>query len=370
MTGMNVAQTDYHVGQRIVAGRDARTNLEGDISYGEMRMETVESIDEDARGRGNNARMTLRHGDETRTVLLCWTKIDDRTVQETPWRTLWSEPLPVDDAQALAYVRAVTSTETYRSVALLWIGAVKPDGGAYAHMLTETHEQDAERGRCVRESPGMHYGAHPISVRGGQPLIPRTLVAARLTGAEGEDGVVVHEVRILATIVEDVTLVEAASAMPVQTRRPGCRGTHNLVGWFRINEEEDRALARTEPSEALTLCWMDGGSAVVKCLAKTGIDFWNNDDPETYAENAVPGPGLWMWRNVQYRGYRDHEGGYDADMDGDWEPATQEDVLRMAGSISAAEDDVMHYIDEHIEDPVGTYIAMAQAIMETRKIAA
>jgi hypothetical protein len=362
MKGMHLSQRDYRVGQRVVAARDRRTDLTGTAEYGAMRVETVESIDEDARRMGYNARMELRHADEVRTVLLCGTSIHDDAIERTPWRTIWSEPLPDRDEAATAFAGAVTGTDGYRDVALAWVGCVTADGIAYVHLLTDDRRRDVEVGDVVETPGALSYGARAIAMRFPSEPKARSVVAARLHQAVYEHGLFVHHAASVTEILHDIALDAAAGAFPVLDRRPGTMGTSNLVGWHRIDEDEERAHAMTEPSEALTLCWNDGADDQVKCLAKTGIDFWRNDDPEAYARDAVPGPGLWMWRNVRYRGYRDHEGGYDADMDGDWQPATEDDVVAMVGTLSAAESDILHYVDEPVEDPVGNYIRMARAL--------
>lgn len=364
---MNIAMRDYHPGQRVVAGRGRSTMLGGGITHQEMRIETVETLDHEAVGRGHNARMTLRHGSELREVLLCNTSIADHQIAASPWTTLWTEPLPESDAAALALVAAVASAPYHRTL-LLWIGAAMEDDTAYAHVITDRMrtDVDVEEGCCPTD--GMGYFPHPILVKGEFRFEPRSVVAVTLEDATEREGVAMHSVRDARMLFRNVGLEEGAEALPMRTRR-GMFDTGNLAGWYEVDENEERAHAMTEPSEALTLCWSDGGDTQIVCLAKTGIDFWRNDDPEAYARDGVPGHGLWMWGNVRYRGYLDHEGGYDADMSGDWTPATELDLERMAGSVDAVRDDVVEYTGEQeSDDVVERYMAMARELLANRQV--
>lgn len=366
MKGRRLSQNDYHVGQRVVSGRDPKIGLglgpgEHDlITYRDMRVETVEAIDEDARRMGTNARMVLRHGDEVRTVLLCHTGIDDRHVEDTGWRTLWSEPLPEDDHAAIALASAIHSTNGYRDISLFWIAAAAEDGICYAHMLTDA-VSECEEIPIIRSHGALSYTTVAVALRCPVEAAPRSVIAVRLEEARAEGGRVIHCGGHATVIMTDVDLDIAAGSIPIRTQPPGIVSAGNIAGWSVLDDAEGRALALEEASEALTLCWDDGGTRGVTCLAKTGIDFWKNDDPEAYAETTIPGPGLWMWRNVRYRSHVDHEGVWDGDMQGEWHPATTKDVLAMAGSLDAVADDIRHYTGEWEDDPVSSQIAMARS---------
>ena len=366
MKGRHLSQDDWHAGLRIVAGRDPvlgagmadmrRTH------YGELRIEVVDWIDEDARRQGLNARMRLRSGGETREALLCRTGVNDQEIEDTPWRTLWTEPLPGDDAVALAFVHAVAGHPGHRDVGLLWVAATGPDGVAYAHPLVERDEHRENGEHRGARTPGCMIATPAIAVRSAVAIAAGTVVAVRPGEAVVEDGRTVHLVGDPDVVMTGTTLAQATEAFPVARAPAGMAGWSNLAGRHAYDDAEERAQACNEASEALTLCWMDGGRKEVSCLAKTGIDFWRNDDPEDYARGTIPGPGLWMWRNVRYRAFTDHEGGWDGDMSGEWTVASEDDVLRMTGSLRAAASDIAHYTGD--DEALHQYMAMAARALE------
>lgn len=353
MMGMRMSASDYHAGMRVIAGRGMRRDLRGRRIWDELRIETVAGMDGDVR-RGN-VRMTLAHDGGTRDVLLCHTSVLDDAFDDGGWRTLWSEPLPVDDAVALAYVGSVLS-RNLAATALFWIGAAMDERTAYAHLVTDDHSEYAEgQGR----HGSMSRSVRSMVVRGTTPLVAGTLVAARLGEATQEDGVTIHAIDEEAVLMEDVKLDEAAAAMPVRIGMFEHSG-RNLAGWHEISRNEALAQAHSEASEALVLRWREGTRLQAACLATTGVAFWNVDEPELHAVGPIPGPGLWMWSDVVTRGGCDHEGVYDFDLRGTWTPASLHDVVRMAGGLRAVRDDIRDHADENgLEDPVDHYIGLA-----------
>lgn len=358
MIGMHMRPQDYVVGQRVVAGRGRRLALKDTVSYEEMRVETVESIDQEAIARGSNAAMTLRHQDQVRTVMLCHTGISDTAVERQPWQTLWTEPLPDDDAAAIKLVAGALGFERPHSAALIWIGSPTETGRAYAHFLMEHHDADRFEHQPI-PSTGMAYLPLASRIQTEEQLAPRTLVVAGLRKAYVEDGVVTHVIDCVRTVLLDVGLEDAAKAVPVLGRQRNHFGSANFAGLTEICENEERAHAMAEPSEALVFCWMDGDSQQVKVLAKTGIHFWRNDDPECYAEQTVPGPGLWLWADVEGHAYTDHEGGHDYDMDGSMLPAVEQDVERMFGSMDDLVTELHEYTGTTEADIVARHMALA-----------
>jgi hypothetical protein len=350
---MRISASDYHAGMRVVAGRGMRRDLRGARTWEEMRIETVVHIDGDV-GRGN-VRMTLAHAEGTRDVLLCHTSVLDDAFGDDVWRTLWSEPLPVDDAVSLAYVASVLSRDV-AATALFWMGVAVDERTAYAHLVTDDHSEYAEgQGR----HGSMYRAVRSVVVRGSTPVVAGALVAARLGEATQEDGVTIHAIHDETTLLERVTLDEAAAAIPVRIGTFEHSG-RNLAGWHEMSRNEALAQAHGEASEALVLRWRDGERLRGTCLATTGVAFWNVDEPELHAAGPVPGPGLWMWSDVTTRGGCDHEGLYDFDLRGTWTPASLHDVVRMAGGLRAVRDDIRDHADEAgLEDPVDHYIGLA-----------
>lgn len=373
MVGLSMLQTEYRAGMRIIAGRGRTMGLASADPYAEMRVETVEHVDLDNVARGENARMTLRYGDELRDVLLCRTSIHDDAYAPSRWRTIWTEPLPQDDAAAIALVAGALGAERLRSAILLWIGSVMQDGSAYAHPLIEDarYGEGGYEGHQSIPTSGMAYAPLGIVVQTDVALEGRSLVVAQLKDATEVDGIAIHRIEAPRVIMRDVGLKQAAEAIPIVPRLPGFHASGNFAGWYAICENEERAHALQEDSEALVLCWNEAGRTETKCLAQSGIAFWRNDDPDAYAESSVPGPGLWMWTEVDYRGFTDHEGVYDADMSGKWCPASEEDVERMTGSISAAAEDIVEYTgaEEGVapETTVSKLIAEAHRVIATSK---
>ena len=359
MIGHHRSPTGLRAGDRVVAGLGERTRFEGGRAWSAMRIETVVDIDADAVRRGGNAVMTLAHGDETRRVIAGHTGVHDDQIESTGWRTIWIDPLPAGDAVALTLVRTIAGTPRGGSCVLLWIADIMPDGRAYAHQITDIGETE---GVNLVGTDGCLYDQQPIAIRADEPFARRALVVAHLGRAQDEDGVVVHRLVAARTLLADIALPAAAAAIPAAIHPADHFHHGNLAGRHAVLEEAERAWTETQPSEAVVLAWNDGGTAWTRCLATSGIAFWHNDDPGAYAEQSVPGPGLWMWTEVSMRVYTDHEGVADCDMEGEWRPATMADVERLLGPVPCADRDIAdHACEDEAEGQTARYIAFAQA---------
>lgn len=346
MLGRNSVQTDFHVGKRVVAGNGTSSILEGEDDHLNLRVEIVEQIDMDAVGRGENAMMVLRSGDETRNVLLCSTRVIDDLDGPSAWRTMWTDPLPENDGQALAFVRAAHARDARQgreTVLLLWVVAATAGGRGYAHLLTENSDA-ADASHATGN--GLHHSIHALAIEVEDDLESGSLVAGRLKDAYLRDGIIVHKFARCHLIASNLTIEQAANIVPRPAISKGRFAISNFGGWHQVHNEEEQALARSEPSESLVLGWMEGGRLEVQCLASTGIAFWMNDDPASYAETSIPGPGLWMWRNVRRSGHTDHEGVYDESMEGEWQRATIADVTHMIGSVDDCANEIREYTGE------------------------
>ena len=355
MKGMAMLAREIVPGHRFVAVRNMTQDLKGRRRWDDLRIETVEAVDSAAVKRGDNARVTLRSGPETREVMVCHTGVADDAIAITGWRTVWTEPLPADDREALAYVGALLADKGYRDVALLWIGAAR-GVEAYAHLITDRVHADEP----LAATEGMHYAPTAIGVLATEPLEEGSLVAASMDRAHKTDGRFVLELKHAEVIRRNVSLKDAVGIVPVVPRIGRMTPNGNLASWHDIDERFDEAQARSEPSEALVLAWGEGRELRASCLGKRGIAFWHNDDPEPYAEDGVPGPGLWLWSDVAVRGYVDHEGGHDMDMTGDWTPAKDEDIKRLFGDPSCLDGEISEHCGEDPDGAAQQYMAMAQ----------
>lgn len=352
MIGCHRIAPEFEPGTRVVSARGRRLGPNDEATWEEMRVETVTSVDRDAIGRGHNARMTLVSADGEREVMLGY----GGPVAHGGWLTLWTDPLPDDDAAALALVSGAFGSRG--KAALFWIAAANGDGVAYAHQIADMVWADDE----METAGGLHHDPRAVRLRADDALESGTLVVGRLGRATMDDGVVTHVLGNARCVMRDVTLMRAADAF---TRPPHVNTlfSGNFASRRDLVDVEREAEARAERSEALVLCWKDGGDHRCMTLAKTGIAFHHEDDPNAYAENSVPGEGLWMWRDVVGCGGYDHEGGYDYELDGDWVPATEADVLDMAGSLDAMASDIRDYTGAPQEaEPVERYMALARKV--------
>jgi hypothetical protein len=94
-----------------------------------------------------------------------------------------------------------------------------------------------------------------------------------------------------------------------------------------VEMELQRGIARSEPDEVLVLVYDDGGGDVAyHCMGHTGIALLECDDIADYLHDSGMEPGLWMYRKARWWTYTSREGEHDAGIEGDWEPATADDV--------------------------------------------
>ena len=128
-------------------------------------------------------------------------------------------------------------------------------------------------------------------------------------------------------------------------------GSLGPAGFEDYREEQDRARARLEPNEALVVWYRpvgnEPGSTETECsfMGMSGITFHHADAVEDNFYGAGIEEGLWVLRDAKWWTDRDHEGGYDSGIDGDWHPATVEDLERFGYTLETASAEIADRIE-------------------------
>lgn len=331
MRGMHQRPSDHYVGMRVVTARNARYDLQGLSTFEEIRVERIVQLDQEAIRRGHHARAVLEHEGVERDVILC----NGTFAEDAPMRVIWTDPLPGDDAAAVELVSGANSGRNGKQATLLWVGAIA-DGIAYCHVVTDTFHLDDG----VTDDGAMGHCDRAIAVQAWDGAAAGSLVVCMLRRAHVRDGLIVHAVKGVRTVMENVTLKEAVKLPCDRRSRRNTLSRGNFAGMFEVIEAEDRARAEAQPSEALVLRWRDGDQEMTNILSSTGIAFHRNDEPESYVEGAIEALGLWMFVDANIVSTTDHEGEHDSYMEGSTRPATMDDVLRAFGTDYDAEREI------------------------------
>lgn len=339
MMGMHTLQREIAVGHRLVSASRLAYGLNNMRTLENPQVERVVQVDEDARRLGHNMRVTLEGPDGVRDVVMAHTGF----VRDGRREILWSDPLPDDDAEAIAMVAAAyMRTNGYRSL-LFWTTPAH-DGIAYCHLLSDQVHADEP----MIVTSGLAHSSHGIPL-----LLPEGIAAGSVIGVDRlrggiVDGRCVHSPLNVVTVMTGRTLAEAA-AIPSWKRTRSDWHSGNFGSMHDVNEAEELALARSQPSEALVVSWMDGDDRQVHVLGSSGIAFHHQDDIAAYIEGHIVGDGLWLFANAEMHGYHDHEGGYDQDLDGDAVPADHAAVERLFGPVGDIAREMVDVIGEAIE---------------------
>jgi len=348
MRGQHTLQREIAVGHRIVSvsrlayGLNKTRTLEG------PSVERVVEVDEDARRLGHAMRLVLEGPEGRREVHMAHTGFRRDPRREI----LWSDPLPEDDAQAIALVAAAFLRDSGYASLLFWAGP-SHDGVSYCHLVTDVvHAEEA-----MVATDGMFYSPHGIPMRLPDGVAAGTLIGVDRLRAEMVDGRCIHTPANVVTVMTGVTLAEAC-AIPVVERRRSDFPVGNFGSMHEVMEAEELAYARNEPSEALVVSWMDGDSRQVHVLGSSGIAFHHQDDIACYVEGHIVGDGLWLIANAEMHGYHDHEGGYDQDLDADAVPADHDAIRRLFGPVA----EIAREMVDVIGDPVEADDLIAQAV--------
>lgn len=139
-----------------------------------------------------------------------------------------------------------------------------------------------------------------------------------------------------------------------------------LASASQIAYEYEAAHARTEPDSALVLFFEDQGypdrkEVKAHVLGSSGYYAFITDDIVDYFNGMAVEPGLWTVENMSIRGWQASDGEWDAELNGDFNPATPEDVERLFG---APIDPELAYILEIDEEP-----GLAEKYMEMARTA-
>lgn len=194
------------------------------------------------------------------------------------------------------------------------------------------------------------------------------IVIAGGFGFEFEDGKPgVHVVNV-AVVGNFSTTDEAVSFLGLKDlpAKPNHSFAPTLASASQIEYEHSAAHARTEPDSVLVLFYSDGDDVKAHVLGSSGYYAFVTDDIVDYFYGKAVEPGLWTVNNMSIRGWQSHEGEYDAELDGDWSPATPQDIERLFGALI---DDEIAYIVEIDKEPgLGEqYMEMArQAVFEEK----
>lgn len=115
-------------------------------------------------------------------------------------------------------------------------------------------------------------------------------------------------------------------------------------------EQEELARVRLEPSEALFIWYrpIEGqeGETACACLGSSGIAFHRVDSiaDNFYGHNVEE--GLWVYEKAKAWAYQSYEGEWDAGIDGDWRPATVDDLARFGYSTEDMDREIPEYTEE------------------------
>jgi hypothetical protein len=339
--------SEYFPGMRIVSARDTRYGFNNISGYESVRIERVVSVDERAVKLGHNTRVMIENDEGQREIIVGRTSIIENYKEDKGWKVVYTEDLPEDDNVAIAYVKNATRRSSGKP-ALIWLAAKVSDNTFYAHNLYDTTSENIN----ILGTDGLFYSDRPflITINGNEMDKPKEeihvgdVVCGFLGKACKERGVYHHSMNAGRVIYKAESVDKAANVIPC---KKGIGYSGILAGDYDVTEREEIAEACSEKSEGLLLAWRDGDAKDLSLsfMGTSGIAFWRNDDPEIYAEQSVPGEGLWVWENVTYSSYRSYEGEYDADMEGDWKPATAEDITRLLGHQWNAEEEIRAIMD-------------------------
>lgn len=363
MLGVHKYQTEFKVGDRIVSAKSLRAGYDykkghETLSYSDIRIETIREIDETSKAMGHNITAKVGHDDKERKVIICRSSIQEyqESNQHPEWKVVWTDPLPEDDELALNYVKAVIQNRTTGKTGLFWTR----NGGnnvIYAHMLSDSrefHEEIKVMSEYEKENY-FSYSCHALLFKTEENLPEKTLFTGIVDKANLENGVMINDLASITILKSNIELDAASQIIADQEEKnPG-----NLMPYRKILEIEEVAFVKTLPSEALVLAWNDGERVSATVLGSSGYPFYQNEDPDAYAEETIPGPGLWAWRNVSMHVYRSYEGETDVSMEGDWEVADEKIITSLWGPLSDMDDEIREYTGDEDTNLTTKYTELA-----------
>lgn len=138
-----------------------------------------------------------------------------------------------------------------------------------------------------------------------------------------------------------------------------------LACWHSVERAMDEAVARTEPDRALALFRKGYSRNEAFVLGSSGYHAFVNDDLGDHLDGQRE-EGLWVIDGLRNRSSVSYEGEYDAWIEGDWRPATEDDVRELHGTIAAADAEIHEFLEEDDSVPAD---GIARREMEKARIA-
>lgn len=354
------AQRDYGIGTKVVTA-SRRTFASDGRRHGfeDYRIETIIEFDDEAVRLGHNARAVLEHEGERREVVIGTGGVPYAHGRQP----IWDGDLPGD--QELGYIPHIA--EGARRPMLFHVAA-NDDDVCYVHIFSMKGDMHADDRSHFLPMGNAWINSDALRIKG--QWSKGDLVVAYHRNCRYDDGVFTHEVIHDKVLRSDITRREAGDYIhrPIGDKRLLSNST--FYSMSEIDREEDIALASTKPDEALILVWMDGDNSTTKILTHTGRTFTVVDDSqEDYLYGQEPGAGLWLFSGAKMWSYQSYEGEHDSGIDGDWTPATKQDVIRLMGDEDALKAEMADHMDidrfsAEAETLVQDYIAMAIKVDE------
>lgn len=322
----------------------------------------------------------------------------DAEGRATDWRLnlLWSDALPALDREAAKAYAGVVIAGGANAV-LLHVASVadgvadcrlvEPAGFRAARSAHDDGFDEEEAWAGTVSGNAALWGVPVVVERAGQGAGPgkpgeAALRAGDLVAAAGlscriEGGRTLTRLRgaqrIANLAVEELGRVlpwgvgETAPAAGAGEGPEGLAAYGGPAGYRAYRKEEEVARVRLEPSEALAL-WLrvpgspEGqGRTACTVLASSGIAFHEVDCPADYFHGDGIEEGLWVMRDA--RAWSDYSNGdYDSGIDGDWTPATEEDLARFGFTLASASKEVADVAEIDVDPGLAAeMIAKAEA---------
>nr|WP_250807866.1 hypothetical protein [Neorhizobium tomejilense] len=213
---------------------------------------------------------------------------------------------------------------------------------------------------CTIDGFGDLIGAPPsgLVVRKGDILI------ARGFAVEIEDGIDSIRLVNVAVVGNAASTEDAVAYLGLDKERPDRYwGAPSLASFGEIQHIYEIGFARTQPDKALAVSFdAPSGERKMAVLGSSGYHAFVNDELQTYLEQDGLEPGLWTMHNLKNVTYTDHEGNWDADIEGDWLPATPADVEELFGPLDSLDGELASIMETDPEKGLGERMMKAAEV--------
>jgi hypothetical protein len=204
---------------------------------------------------------------------------------------------------------------------------------------------------CSVDGLGDFIGAPhvEIDIRKGDILVARN---CSVEIKDGKDTVRLVNVNVIGNVGN---IEEAVEFLGLDAPRPGRHWqSPSLVDLGTLVHLHGMAVARTQPDKALVAFYNDpNGAKGMTLLGSSGYHAYINDELSTYLEGADLEPGLWTMHDLTNVSSHDHEGNWDAEVEGDWLPATREDIEELFGTPEALDTELAYAMEIDPEHGLG-----------------